>query len=97
MKIAQTVAMMMKKTDIDSQIHAVHPLDLIYTIFLCADDFLRQELTDKMSRCQYAVPFILPPPKQDQARSLMLHWGLKEYNEKFLLQGRGCEQESIRH
>ena len=28
----------------------VHPLDLIYIIFLCADDFLRQELADKMAK-----------------------------------------------
>ena len=69
--------------DGDSQIHAIHPLDLIYSIFLCADDFLRQELTDKMSRCQYAVPFILPPPKRDQTRSLMLHWGLKSITRNF--------------
>ena len=39
----------------------MHPLDLIYVIFLCADDFLRQELADKMAKCQYAIPFILPP------------------------------------
>ena len=75
--------------DSDSQIHAVHPLDLIYTIFLCADDFLRQELTDKMSRCQYAVPFILPPPKQDLGRSLMLHWGLKSITRNF------CHRDTI--
>ena len=25
---------------------------------LCADDVLRQELCDKMSKCQYAVPFL---------------------------------------
>ena len=69
--------------DGDSEIHAIHPLDLIYSIFLCADDFLRQELTDKMSRCQYAVPFVLPPPKQDQPGSLILHWGLKSITSNF--------------
>ena len=31
----------------DSVINSVHPLDLIYVILLCADDFLRQELSDK--------------------------------------------------
>ena len=43
----------------DNITDSIHPLDLIYIIFLCADDFLRQELADKMFRCQYAVPFIL--------------------------------------
>ena len=32
---------------------------LVSTLFWCADDFLRQELTDKMIMCQYAVTFIL--------------------------------------
>ena len=71
--------------DTDSPIHTVHPLDLIYTIFLCADYFFRQELTDKMSRCQYAVPFILPSPRQqrDQSESLMMYWGLKSITRNF--------------
>ena len=77
--------------DSDSQIHAVHTLDLIYTIFLCADDFLRQELADKMSRCQYAVPLILPSPQQeqDQTKSLMLHWGLKSITRNF------CHRDTV--
>ena len=58
--------------------NAIHPLDLIYTIFLCADDFLRQELAEKMTKCQYAVPFILPPSEQnrDQSKNTVLLWGL---------------------
>ena len=60
-------------------INSVHPLDLIYIIFLCADDFLRQELADKMSKCQYAVPFILPSPaeKGNESMNTVLHWGLQ--------------------
>ena len=68
--------------------NSVHPLDLIYAIFLCADDFLRQELTDKMSKCQYAVPFILPSAigngdntmsteMGDESQTTVLHWGLQ--------------------
>ena len=49
----------------DGHINDVHPLDLIYAVFLCADDFLRQELVDKMLRCQYAVPFIFPSPERE--------------------------------
>ena len=63
-------------------ISAVHPLDLIYTIFLCADDFLRQELVDKMAKCQYAVPFILPSA-ESLGGTLVLHWGLKNMTRTF--------------
>ena len=62
---------------------AIHPLDLIYIIFLCADDFLRQELSEKMTRCQYAVPFILPQPYPTKSESLILHWGLKSMTRNF--------------
>ena len=57
----------------------IHPLDLIYIVFLCCDDFLRQELADKMLKCQYAVPFVLPSPlvKDSCQKNLVLHWALK--------------------
>ena len=65
--------------------NSVHPLDLIYIIFLCADDFLRQELADKMSKCQYAVPFILPSPAEngDQSQNTVLHWGLQAISRTY--------------
>ena len=64
---------------------SVHPLDLIYIIFLCADDFLRQELANKMSKCQYAVPFILPKPgeKKDESMNTVLHWGLQTISRTY--------------
>ena len=63
----------------------IHPLDLIYIIFLCADDFLRQELSEKMTRCQYAVPFILPDCNEgeNEPGNLILHWGLKNMTRNF--------------
>ena len=59
--------------------NGIHPLDLIYTVFMCADDFLRQELADKMSKCQYAVPFILPSPSEnrDESQNQILRWSLQ--------------------
>ena len=62
-------------------ITTVHPLDLIYIIFLCADDFLRQELADKMIKCQYAVPCLLPSPGDGDA--LFCHWGLRNVSRIF--------------
>ena len=58
-------------------IDTIHPLDLIYIIFLCADDFLRQQLVDKMVMCQYAVPFILPSPETEEQKSTILQWALR--------------------
>ena len=67
----------------------MHPLDLIYIIFLCADDFLRQELSDKMVKCQYAVPFILPPAEHHTSpeKSLLLIWALKTISRVFKKHG----------
>ena len=67
----------------------VHPLDLIHAIFLCADDFLRQELADKMLKCQYAVPLILPTTVQKGTVSnhLVLHWGLSSIRRSFHYRG----------
>ena len=69
----------------DDNAFAVHPLDLTYAIFLCADDFLRQELLDKMLRCQYAVPFILPSAQriQEENKPLILHWGLQSMRRSY--------------
>ena len=73
-----------KEVQVGSDNNAIHPLDLIYTIFQCADDFLRQELADKMAKCQYAVPFILPPAQiKDEDKNLMLHWTLRSMTRSF--------------
>ena len=65
--------------------NSVHPLDLIYIIFLCADDFLRQELADQMSKCQYAVPFILPSPEEiaHESKNTILSWGLRTISRTY--------------
>ena len=60
----------------NEEIEDVHPLDLTYIVFMCADDFLRQELVDKMSKCQYAVPLILPSAEESSQDSL-LYWALQ--------------------
>ena len=48
--------------DSDDDINAdIHPLDLIYILFLCSEDFLRKELVDKMVkmsiRCSFYFTF----------------------------------------
>ena len=73
-----------KEIDLENE-NAIHPLDLIYAILMCADDFLRQELVDKMSKCQYAVPLILPSPDGNgiESQSQILHWGLQTISKTY--------------
>ena len=73
----------------------IHPEDLIYCIFLCADDFLRQELVDKMIWCQYAVPFILPSPTETDSRHLILHWALKSTKRTFYDKGQHANKTLV--
>ena len=69
----------------DDNILGIHPLDLIYIIFICADDFLRQELADKMVRCQYAIPFMFP---SSTSKMMILHWALRSISRSFYHQGQ---------
>ncbi|KAM4602966.1 up-regulator of cell proliferation-like [Polymixia lowei] len=63
-------------TDEFTEDNEVNPLDLITALFLCADSFLQQEMSLKMSMCQFSVPLILPFGSQNQG-SLML-WALRD-------------------
>ena len=44
---------------------AVHPMDSLFALIHCADDFLRQDLYSKLISCQLAVPLLLPDPVSD--------------------------------
>ena len=41
---------------------AIHPMDALIALLLCANDFLRQDLYTKLTSCQVAVPLLLPDP-----------------------------------
>ena len=71
--------------DDDNNMNEIHPLDLMYIIFLCSDDFLRQELIEKMIQCQYAVPFLLPSAvkTEDKSKNLVLQWALQKSTKTF--------------
>ncbi|XP_036602734.1 interferon-induced very large GTPase 1-like [Trichosurus vulpecula] len=40
----------------------IHPMDTQMVIFHCADDFMRQYISNKLSICQFAVPIVVPNP-----------------------------------
>ncbi|XP_055766458.1 interferon-induced very large GTPase 1-like [Salvelinus fontinalis] len=67
-------------TDTDS-INVINPLDLITALFLCSDGFLQQEMVQKMSMCQFAVPLLLP--NCDTKQSTLMLWALRDIVRKF--------------
>ncbi|XP_072466213.1 interferon-induced very large GTPase 1-like [Notamacropus eugenii] len=40
----------------------IHPMDTQMMIFHCADDFMRQYISNKLSICQFALPLVVPNP-----------------------------------
>ncbi|CDQ87894.1 unnamed protein product [Oncorhynchus mykiss] len=67
-------------TDSDSS-DVINPLDLITALFLCSDGFLQQEMVQKMSMCQFAVPLLLP--NCDTEQSTLMLWALRDIVKKF--------------
>ncbi|XP_077170626.1 up-regulator of cell proliferation-like isoform X2 [Paroedura picta] len=76
------------------EMESVNPLDVLCAVLLCCDSFLRQEIFLKMSMCQFALPLVLPPPKQ----TFML-WALRDIVRKWrphcLIEQRGFREESL--
>ncbi|KAM9398954.1 interferon-induced very large GTPase 1-like [Salvelinus alpinus] len=67
-------------TDSDTS-NVINPLDLITALFLCSDGFLQQEMVQKMSMCQFAVPLLLP--NCDTKQSTLMLWALRDIVRKF--------------
>nr|XP_046197190.1 up-regulator of cell proliferation-like [Oncorhynchus gorbuscha] len=61
----------------------INPLDLITALFLCSDGFLQQEMVQKMSMCQFAVPLLLP--NCDTKQNTLMLWALRDIVKKFSL------------
>ncbi|XP_064859686.1 up-regulator of cell proliferation-like [Oncorhynchus nerka] len=70
------------KSDSDNS-DVINPLDLITALFLCSDGFLQQEMVQKMSMCQFAVPLLLP--NCDTKQSTLMLWALRDIVKKFRL------------
>ncbi|KAM9398950.1 LOW QUALITY PROTEIN: interferon-induced very large GTPase 1-like [Salvelinus alpinus] len=67
-------------TDTDTS-NVINPLDLITALFLCSDGFLQQEMVQKMSMCQFAVPLLLP--NCDTKQNTLMLWALRDIVRKF--------------
>ena len=62
----------------------IHPVDILLAVFICSDNFLRQDLLSRLAKCQLAVPFILQDPftKQLSIPLWAMHSIIKEFNNK---------------
>lgn len=61
--------------------NAINPLDLVTALFLCSDSFLQQEIAQKMSLCQFAVPLLLP--NSETREITMMMWAMREIVRTF--------------
>ncbi|XP_062305519.1 interferon-induced very large GTPase 1 isoform X2 [Osmerus eperlanus] len=59
----------------------VNPLDIVAALFLCSNGFLQQEMTLKMSMCQFSVPLLLPNCDSDQCTFML--WALRDIVKKY--------------
>ncbi|XP_062849382.1 interferon-induced very large GTPase 1 [Trichomycterus rosablanca] len=59
----------------------VNPLDIITALFHCSDSFLQQEISFKMSMCQFSVPLILP--HCDKQQCMLMLWAMRDIVKKF--------------
>jgi len=53
----------------------IHPVDCLLAVIHCCDDILRQDVINKLSICQIAVPLLLPNPVDDSVTFLL--WALR--------------------
>ncbi|KAM6894194.1 up-regulator of cell proliferation-like [Lycodopsis pacificus] len=75
----------------------LNPLDIITALFLCSDDFVRQEMALKMSMCQFSVPLLLP--NCDTKQCTLMLWALrdivKKYRPQSLSESKGFIEDRI--
>ncbi|XP_040887763.1 up-regulator of cell proliferation-like [Toxotes jaculatrix] len=75
----------------------LNPLDIITALFLCSDAFVQQEISLKMSMCQFSVPLLLLNCDTQQC-TLML-WAMrdivKKYRPQSLSQSKGFIEDRI--
>ncbi|XP_044864804.1 interferon-induced very large GTPase 1-like [Mauremys mutica] len=59
----------------------VHPMDIQMSIFHCADDFMRQYISTKLSLCQFALPLLVPDPRTSEIEFPL--WSFCQVNKKW--------------
>ncbi|KAI5618716.1 interferon-induced very large GTPase 1-like, partial [Silurus asotus] len=59
----------------------IHPMDVQMALFLCADDFLRQIMVNKLAQCQYAIPLLVPNPFSGKIECPL--WTIRQINKNW--------------
>ncbi|XP_053119805.1 interferon-induced very large GTPase 1-like [Hemicordylus capensis] len=76
---------------------SVNPLDVLCAVLISSDSFLQQEIFSKMSMCQFALPFLLPPLETPKC-TLML-WAMRDIVKRWtphsLADSKGFREESL--
>ncbi|XP_053551201.1 interferon-induced very large GTPase 1-like [Bombina bombina] len=76
-----------------------HPLDVLCVLLHCSDAFLQQEIINKMSMCQFAVPLLLPAG--DGKHCTLMLWAMREIVKRWrphsLAESKGFREDSLVH
>ena len=62
---------------------SIHPMDGLLALIYCCDDFLRQDIFNRMATCQIALPLLLPDPYTGELT--MLLWAMRTIVKEFAL------------
>ncbi|MBN3312608.1 GVIN1 GTPase, partial [Atractosteus spatula] len=70
----------------------IHPMDIQMAVFLCASDFLRQWMCMKLTKCQYALPLLVPDPRNDTTEFPM--WAFQQVKKSW--KSKGANKDSVK-
>ncbi|XP_073491678.1 up-regulator of cell proliferation-like [Aquarana catesbeiana] len=77
---------------------SIHPLDILCVLLHCSDNFLQQEIVNKMAMCQFSVPLLLPPAGNGSPFIFML-WSMRDIVKKWrpqcLADSKGFREENV--
>ncbi|XP_069055058.1 interferon-induced very large GTPase 1-like [Lepisosteus oculatus] len=70
----------------------IHPMDIQMAVFLCASYFLRQWMCMKLTKCQYALPLLVPDPRNDTTEFPM--WAFQQVKKSW--KSKGTNKDSVK-
>ncbi|KAL0146938.1 hypothetical protein M9458_057877, partial [Cirrhinus mrigala] len=71
------------------QSERIHPMDVQMAVFHCADVFLKQLMVTKLSRCQFALPLLVPDPFTQQIEFPL--WTFRQINKSWKIRNTNNE------
>ncbi|XP_033115224.1 interferon-induced very large GTPase 1-like [Anneissia japonica] len=75
-----------------------NPADVLVALFMCADDFLRQLIMEKLTMCQLSIPLLLPLIVDGSHSCEMLLWATRTIKKQWkTYSGTSCERSMSLH